>query len=230
MTIKAHREWIHGLDIYKNFAATGGWDFSVKLWSLRTGKELISFNEHMYYVLTAIFFEDKDNILGIIADEDIIIPDNLDPEEIEEFKSLKNLYIISGSADFTVRIFSIATGKSVRTLVGHQNSIFGVCFNNNVLFSSSIDGMIKAWDLKTFENTKTFTGHIGNVRELKAYNNQIYSCSFDGKVKSWDTQKISEINTFTDNNYFENEDYIVYVEESNNIKIINKETKDEKNY
>ncbi len=61
--------------------------------------------------------------------------------------------IISGSADTTIRVWNINTGKTLGLLKGHTNSILSVCSTNDgrKLISGSDDYTIRIWDLKNFK-------------------------------------------------------------------------------
>jgi F-box and WD-40 domain protein CDC4 len=73
-------------------------------------------------------------------------------------------YVVSASADNTLRIWSPTTGACLATLTGHQASI--TCFHHdphlNRIVSGS-DGGIKLWDLSTTESgihvSETYSRH-----------------------------------------------------------------------
>ena len=56
--------------------------------------------------------------------------------------------LASGSADNTIKIWDIVTGKCEQTLEGHQDFVRSICIlPKNKLASCSIDKTIKIWDL-----------------------------------------------------------------------------------
>lgn len=64
--------------------------------------------------------------------------------------------LYSGSADRTIKISNIKTGKVLHTLSGHQDAIRSLALTpNNQLISSSGDRTIKIWDLQTNQPIQT---------------------------------------------------------------------------
>ena len=56
-------------------------------------------------------------------------------------------YLASGSADNTIKLWEVATGREVRTLAGHTRIVFSVAFSpdGRTLVSGSTDNTIKLW-------------------------------------------------------------------------------------
>ena len=57
--------------------------------------------------------------------------------------------LASGSADNTIKLWDVSTGKELRTLWGHSGVINSVAFspNGKILASGSSDMTIKSWDV-----------------------------------------------------------------------------------
>ena len=58
-------------------------------------------------------------------------------------------------------MFNPLTASSSKSLVGHQNSVTGVCIspNRQLLFSASIDASVRLWSLHTWSNLVVYRGH-----------------------------------------------------------------------
>ncbi len=57
--------------------------------------------------------------------------------------------LASGSADRTIKLWEVATGREVRTLTGHTDTVLSVAFSpdGRLLASGSYDKTIKLWDI-----------------------------------------------------------------------------------
>ncbi|QFS49590.1 caspase family protein [Nostoc sphaeroides] len=97
--------------------------------------------------------------------------------------------LASGSADGTIKLWDVTTGKNTNTLPGHQSSVNSVSFSadGQILASGSADGTIKLWDVTTGKNT-TLTGHKFSVNSVSfsADGQILASGSADGTIKLWD--------------------------------------------
>ena len=68
--------------------------------------------------------------------------------------------LVSCSNDSTIKVWNLAEGTCIRTLVGHNGSVRSIRSirlnsQNNALVSCSWDGTIKTWDSKTGECVNT---------------------------------------------------------------------------
>ena len=60
------------------------------------------------------------------------------------------LFVATGGRDKVIKIWDASSGQCLKTLMGHDNWIRGVCWapNGHALLSCSDDKTIKVWDLK----------------------------------------------------------------------------------
>ena len=67
-------------------------------------------------------------------------------------------FLFSGSADTTIRVWSIATKELITTLTGHTNWVMALAVSGDFLFSGSIDKTIRVWKARLPNNILSF-GH-----------------------------------------------------------------------
>lgn len=100
--------------------------------------------------------------------------------------------LASGSADKTVKIWNLETGKSHLTFFGHAGTIELLAFspNEKLLASSSNDNIIKLWDLETGNLLQTLSGHTDKIQILvfSADEKMLASGSRDRTIKLWNSQ------------------------------------------
>ncbi|KAI5964454.1 SWD3 [Candida theae] len=131
------------------------------------------------------------------------------------FNSKGNL-LISGSADETITIWDVITGKILTTLAAHSDPISSLTLtpDNSIIISASYDGLIRLFDLETYQCLKTLTtstSHgtatsslstadlqnfpVANV-EQSPNGKYILSTSLDGVVRLWDYMSNKVVKTF----------------------------------
>jgi Caspase domain/WD domain, G-beta repeat len=96
---------------------------------------------------------------------------------------------ISGSADKSVKLWKIETGRSLRTFEGHDGAVNSVAFSKRGadFISGSNDSTIKHWVVATGRLLRTLYGHVGRVNSVafSSDNLQVMSGGFDGTIRSW---------------------------------------------
>nr|MDZ7977164.1 serine/threonine protein kinase [Nostoc sp. DedQUE03] len=65
--------------------------------------------------------------------------------------------LYSSSGDKTIKIWDLSTGKPIKTLTGHTDTVSSVVYSpdGKTLASSSDDKTIKIWDVSTGKPIKT---------------------------------------------------------------------------
>ena len=73
--------------------------------------------------------------------------------------------LLSGAADWTLRVWDLGTGRTVKTLTGHTGPILCVAFtaDSGLAISGSEDRSIRVWHLDDGRERQVFRGHMGAV-------------------------------------------------------------------
>ncbi|MGA1409268.1 MAG: NACHT domain-containing protein [Prochlorotrichaceae cyanobacterium] len=110
--------------------------------------------------------------------------------------------LISGSADFTLKVWDIDVkdgSRCVKTLQCLGEWITSVSFDisGNKLISGSDDGGVRLWDVETGDRINMLHTHEKAVYDVKLIGskNLAVSSSGDGTIKLWNTQECQEYET-----------------------------------
>jgi len=103
-------------------------------------------------------------------------------------------FALSGSNDYMLRLWDVATGHTVKVLwdvaTGHTDKVRSVCLSSDGRFalSGSSDKTLKLWELATGKCLRTFEGHSGSVDSvcLSADGRFALSGSADAMIKLWE--------------------------------------------
>jgi WD40 repeat protein len=96
-----------------------------------------------------------------------------------------------GTSDFGIYHFDLETGVCAEKHVGHQNSVFTVCYDfKGNLFSAGRDAMIVAW--QEGKPVKKIAAHLYSIHHLAMHDkgNLMASASMDKSIKLWDMESL----------------------------------------
>jgi WD40 repeat protein len=103
--------------------------------------------------------------------------------------SLDGQFILSGSYDDTLKLWSVSTGDEIRTFTGHSYWVSSVAFSPDGQFalSGSYDKTLKLWSVSTGDEIRTFTGHSDLVVSVAFSPDGQFalSGSMDDTLKLW---------------------------------------------
>ena len=123
-------------------------------------------------------------------------------------------YIASGSADDTVKLWEVDSGKEIRTFTGHTDDVRSVSFSpdGKYIASGSYDKTVKLWEVDSGKEIRTFSGRIGVVSSVSFSPDGKYiaSGSSDGTVKLWNVETGELIYTIVNGN---NGEWLTYTPE-----------------
>jgi WD40 repeat protein len=98
-------------------------------------------------------------------------------------------WLVSGSQDWSVRLWDLETNSVVRTFEGHQGTVHAVAMtpDGQAILSGSEDRTLRLWDAATGHMRQLFRGHTLAVRgvAMAADGKLAYSASEDGTVREW---------------------------------------------
>ncbi len=167
------------------FLASGSIDGTIKLWDVKTGKELKTFYGNSESILSLSFSPDG-NILaggssyGAITlwsvTDGTVIREIKKPDTVVECLSFSydgKLLALGGHKRGDINILDVETGKEVFTITGHSRAVLSLTFfrKEKKLASAGKDGTIRVWDLNN------------NEKEIALFNSSAYSISISSDEK-----------------------------------------------
>src|SRR6266699_6028033 len=109
-------------------------------------------------------------------------------------------YVVSGSLDKTVQVWSATTGKTRLIYRGHTGGILAVGWSpdGRSIASSSLDNTIQVWDASTGAHITTYRGHSLPAQTLSwsPDSREIVSGSLDQTVQVWGVTTGETIRTY----------------------------------
>ncbi len=160
--------------------ASGSVERVVKLWDIKTGDCLATFEGHEYPVLSLSFSPSGDKLVSSSGDTTLIVWDIDNREKIRQMKG-HTLYVLScdwdpsgnriasGGVDALMCIWDANSGEKIQTIEQHRTAVHEVRFSpdGKILASGSSDLTIKLWKGNPeLELDETLRGHSAEVRAL----------------------------------------------------------------
>ncbi len=99
----------------------------------------------------------------------------------------------SASDDGMISVWSLTSGKRLKTLRGHTAKILGLDISpdQTLLASASWDGTVRLWDLSKATELAVLKGHKGpvNAVQFSRDGTHVVSASYDGTLNLWSVAK-----------------------------------------
>lgn len=98
--------------------------------------------------------------------------------------------LVSGSYDYTVRVWKISTGETLHRLAGHAQKVYSVVLDHkrNRCISGSMDNLVKVWSLDTGSVLFNLEGHSSLVGLLDLQQDRLVSAAADSTLRIWDPE------------------------------------------
>jgi len=163
---------------------TGSWDKSVRVWDAQTGKHLKTLKGHTSGVLA----------IGVSPDSRHIVTG----ASINGRKTDRE----AASKLQTVILWDTQTGKKLKTLQGHDDSVYDVSYSpdGKKIVTASWDGSAKIWDAADGKVLKTLRGHSQSIQTIafSPHGRRLATGSWDRTAKIWDVITGRELQTIED--------------------------------
>ncbi|XP_015675034.1 pleiotropic regulator 1 [Protobothrops mucrosquamatus] len=112
-----------------------------------------------------------------------------------------NQWFVTGSADRTIKIWDLASGKLKLSLTGHISTVRGVIVSGRspYLFSCGEDKQVKCWDLEYNKVIRHYHGHLSAVYGLDLHPtiDVLVTCSRDSTARIWDVRTKAGVHTLS---------------------------------
>ncbi len=213
-TLIGHEKWIWAMafDPHNQIVASGGEDRTIRLWNLASGhclKVIQGYSNTLFSIaLVPASAPNLANSPVLLAGgyfDRLVRLWRIDTGEFTSFKGHtdairaiavspdgKSLAGGGGSADPTIKLWSVQDGRCDCNLSGHTNEVWSVAFSGDgrMLASGSTDRTIRIWSTQTGECLQILTGHLHWVMSV-VFSSQLdilVSAGFDRTINFWDLQ------------------------------------------
>jgi len=207
--LKGHSHFVQDVAISSDgqFALSGSWDATLRLWDLNTGQTTRRFVKHSKDVLSVAFSADNRQIVSGSRDRSINLwntlgqckftIDNAAAGAHTEWVScvrfspnVQNPVIVSASWDHTVKVWNVSNCTLRTTLTGHTGYINDVTVSpdGSLCASGGKDGTAMLWDLN--EGRLLSSLEANDVIHCLCFSpNRYWLCAATAKcIKIWDLE------------------------------------------
>ncbi|KAL7121348.1 hypothetical protein ACP275_02G176900 [Erythranthe tilingii] len=112
-----------------------------------------------------------------------------------------NNWFCTGSADRTIKIWDLASGRLKLTLTGHIDQVRGLAVSkkHTYMFSAGDDKLVKCWDLEQNKAIRSYHGHLSGVYCLALHPTIDILCTGgrDSVCRVWDIRSKMQIFALT---------------------------------
>ena len=182
LCMDGHSDWVNSIILSedKKILVSGASDTLIKIWDLRDGSVMQSFQTHTDYVTALAYANSVNKFASASLDHGICIWD------LEEIRSLTQP----------------SSNEPCNKLSGQKNSIYSIAVNTDcsILVSGSTEKMLRVWDPRTQgPNLMQLRGHSDNVRTLELSDDGAWcvSGSSDKTLKLWSISQQRCVRTMT---------------------------------
>lgn len=211
LRIDGHRDSVYCLDFDSSRIITGSRDRTIKVWCIKTGKCIATFEGHTGSVLCLKFERDWDvGADGVVrgfmvsgsSDCTVCVWDLIStPVTAGERNSDSTTSHGSSRSNSAVTTGTFGAPRRVsaelrHVLRGHSAGVLDLKMDERWIVTCSKDALMNVYDRKTLTLHTVLSGHEGPVNAVGLENGRAVSASGDGKMILWDVETGSCIRIF----------------------------------
>jgi guanine nucleotide-binding protein subunit beta-2-like 1 protein len=209
--LRGHAHFVSDVSISSDgqYALSGSWDKSLRLWDLHTGQTTRRFTAHTKDVLSVAFSADNRQIVSGSRDRTIklwntlaqckhTIVDECHTDWVSTVRfspSVTNPAIISGGWDGVVKVWNLSNCRLKTNHIGHSGYVNSVTVSpdGSLCASGGKDGTSMLWDLNEGKHLYTLNGN--EVVNALSFSPDRYwlSAAVGSSIKIWDLETKSSI-------------------------------------
>jgi hypothetical protein len=188
-------------------AVSASEDRTLKVWDVRTGRELLTLSGHSEGVMAVAMSEDGQRAVSGSFDGTLKVWDLRTGRELLTRSGLSGVMAVAVSGDgrlavsasdgeASLRVWDLKTRCELRDLRGHRDVVRSVAVSRDGLRAvSASENTLKVWDLKTGRELHTLSGHSRVVNGVAVSGDGRFavSASDDATLKVWDLETGREL-------------------------------------
>jgi len=222
-SLEGHSHFVQDVVVSSDaqFALSGSWDGTLRLWDLNNGRTTRIFSGHTKDVLSIAFSADNRQIVSGSRDKSIKLWNTLgeckftiggaeNPDSHTEWVSsvkfspnTANPIIVSGGWDKAVKVWNLTQGKLKTNLYGHTGYINSVTVSpdGSLCSSGGKDGTAMLWDLSEGKHLYSLDG--GDIINSLCFSpNRYWLCAAtESTIKIWDLESKNVVADLNPKNY-----------------------------
>ena len=195
-----------------NYILSASLDSTIRLWDLRTKREIRRLIGHKDGVRCATYSSDGKLALSGGLDKTMRLWDIDTGKEIRKFIGHTDAVLwvdfspngkqaLSGGADKSVRLWDVSSGREIRKFSGHTDEVYSVAFSpdGRQLLSGSTDKTMRLWDVASGREIRRFSGHRDGIFSVafSPDGRSLLSGSYDNTMRLWEAVSGIELCRFT---------------------------------
>lgn len=179
--------------------ATAGFDHHVKLWDVRTGKELRTIGNHSDFVYALAFSPDGKRLASAGKDRIVQLNDVETGKSVFTFSGMNEdvmavafhpdgKSLVSSGFESTLWLWDPATGEKVRNQAGHGVAVHELAFSKDgsMLLSAGADRTLRVWDGEAKPRRTITVGSSVYACAFSPDGKRVAAGSFDGIVRVYE--------------------------------------------
>jgi WD40 repeat protein len=207
-----HTECVQGVAFFKDGRrfASCGWDRTLRVWDVATGKELARLERHDHNFDCLALCPDQRHVLSGGFDRTFRLWDLKTGKELHRFEGANRFaslavspdgrWVVSGNHDHTVRLWDLNDYKEVHRFDGHTWCVDAVAISSDShrAASASYDGTVRLWDLDRRREIACLKGHTDSVYGVafSPDGKRVLSGGRDKTLRLWDAEDGSQLQVF----------------------------------